>query len=54
MGKFTEHEVECEECDSPFVIIYDIEETDFPPTYCPFCGEEIHFGRGRKQWEDKK
>jgi hypothetical protein len=27
----------CEECDSQFTILYELEKTDDDPHFCPFC-----------------
>jgi uncharacterized Zn finger protein (UPF0148 family) len=35
----------CEECDSPYKLIYSEDEVSHNDVYCPFCGEELNFDR---------
>jgi uncharacterized paraquat-inducible protein A len=34
-------EIECNECDAKFKIVYDLNETFYQVNFCPFCSKEI-------------
>ena len=45
--------LECAECDAVFRIKFDLDETYYKITFCPFCGSEIDEDQ-RDEFEDEE
>jgi hypothetical protein len=33
--------ISCDECDTQFYVVFDPDECDTEPTFCPFCAASI-------------
>jgi len=33
---------ECEECESSYRLVYNLDNTSGFPKFCPFCGSEVY------------